>query len=389
MKRNLLSFLPAVATYAALSAYLLVPAEVAAQSPPQGPPPASSRAQAIPVFSLNDSMFNIVKPVVAAEDAALVNDPNFHATITADVYYSNPVLAPTTNLDQPNQLFASVPYTILYTVSNISVKVNGSWVPYDQTATIGQDLKLQASCEGWFTGRGALTYNVTVVSPAILLQNPQLPNIQLVVFLEQVLPNFVNSQVTPQFASFGTSSSVPVLASGDACSSLGVSASGPDQYPLIFFDLPAKTSPITGQDNPVTVKVTRIHRLELDGADGLPAYSAVETPTLDFFAGFTHLRFELPSMTEGQTFIPTSDNEASTQVPLESGTLVLLGVMTYKDIPNKDNAFLTFSRNLDYGAGKQTLYTPKVLLKGVASSGGPAYEITLEITAPPVSIGAQ
>jgi hypothetical protein len=47
-------------------------------------------------------MFNIVKPVVAAENAALVNDPNFHATITADVYYEFPVLVPTTNHSCPN-----------------------------------------------------------------------------------------------------------------------------------------------------------------------------------------------------------------------------------------------------------------------------------------------
>ncbi len=347
------------------------------------------RAQAISGFSLNDSIFNVVKPIVDAENAALVNDPNFHAKLSAEVYYSNPVLTPTTNLNQPNQFFAATPYTILYTVSNISVKVNGSWVPYNQKAVIGQDLQLQTSCEGWFTGQGAISYKVSVVSPAILLQNPQLPNIQTVTFLQEVLPNFVNSQVTPQFAGFGTSSSAPVLASGAACSSLGVPPSAADQAPLIFFDPPVRTSPITVQNNPVTVKVTRIHRLELDGVDGLPSYSAVETPTLDLFAGFTHLHFELPSMTEGQTFLPTSGNEASTLVPLETGTLVVLGVMTYKDIPNTDNAFLTFSKNLDYGAGKQTLYTPKVLIKGVPSSAGPAYEITLEISAPPVMIGAQ
>jgi hypothetical protein len=102
-------------------------------------------------------------------------------------------------------------------------------------------------------------------------------------------------------------------------------------------------------------------------------------------------------MSEGQTFLPTGDNVASTTVPLESGSLVLQAVMTYEHLPHQDMAFLTFSRNLDYGAGKQTLYTPKqILLRGfVANPASPspapgsAYEITLEITAPPVLTGAQ
>jgi hypothetical protein len=78
---------------------------------------------------------------------------------------------------------------------------------------------------------------------------------------------------------------------------------------------------------------------------------------------------------------------------VESGTLVLLAVMTYEGLTHEDMAFLTFSRNLDYGSGTQTLDTPKqVLLRGL-TAGSPstvpdaAYEITVEITAPPVSVG--
>ena len=99
-------------------------------------------------------------------------------------------------------------------------------------------------------------------------------------------------------------------------------------------------------------------------------------------------------MTEGQTFVPTRNNVATTLVPVETGTLVVLGVMTYEGLTHQDMAFLTFSRNLDYGAGQQILDTPKPLLvRGLVVGSQPspgseaAYEITLEVTAPPVPIG--
>jgi hypothetical protein len=310
----------------------------------------------------------------------------------------------TTNLFQPNQFFVGVPYSIIYSVKNISVQVDGAWIPYPGTAVIGQDLNLQASCDGWFTGRGALTYSV-VPSPAGYVGDTNFPNPQVGTFLQQVIPNFVNTTVKAKFAAYGTGQEGELVDSGAACRSLGTlqnvifiagqPSSQPQDVgsPFIFFDPPVISPPITTSQNTVTVKVTKIQRLHLEGANGQPAYETVENPILDFYAGFTHLHFGLPSMTEGQTFTPTSDNVATTLVPVESGTLVVLGVMTYEGLMHEDMAFLTFSRNLDYGAGTQTLDTPKqVLLRGL-TAGSPstvpdaAYEITLEITAPPVSVG--
>jgi hypothetical protein len=406
MIRKLLWFLTVGAFYAALSTYLLVPIEVAAQSPPQGPPPATPNARVVLSNNLTGVLRDTIQPAIDAENAALLNDPNFHAVISVSLIVSPPFMGQTTNFDQPNQFFADVPYSIIYSVTNISVQVGGSWIPYPQTAIIGQDLNLQATCDGWFTGRGALTYSV-VPSPAAYFGDTNFPNPQVGILLQQIIPNFVNTVVKAKFAAYGTGPEGELVDSGAACRSLGtpqpiifIAHQAQDSIqpqdtgsPDILFDPPP--SPITiGQDT-VTVKVTRIHRLELDGVDGQPAYSAVETPILDFFAGFTHLHIKLPAMIEGQTFIPTSDNVATTLVPVESGTLVLLGVMTYEGIPHEDMAFLTFSRNLDFGAGKQTLYTPKqILLRGIAATTAPvppgaAYEITVEITAPPVLIGAQ
>jgi len=406
MKRNLLSLLSAGAFFAAVSTYLLVPTEVAAQSPPQGPPSPTPNAHAVLSNNLTGVLAGTIQSALDAENAALASDPNFHAVITATPVVSFPFMGQTTNFYQPNQFFADVPYSIRYNVTNISVQVGGSSIPYTQTAIIGQDLHLQATCQGWFTGRGALTYNV-VPSPASYVGDTNFPNPQVGTLLQQIIPNFVNSAVKAKFAAYGTGSEGALVDNGAACRSLGtpgpvifiadqalISNQPPDVVgsPYILFDPPVP--PITNQE-PVTVKLTRIHRLELDGVDGQPAYLPVETPILDFFAGFTHLHIKLPAMTEGQTFIPTSDNVASTIVPLESGTLVLQGVMTYEGLPHQDMAFLTFSRNLDYGAGKQTLYTPKqILARGFVAdpsspspTPGSAYEITLEITAPPVQAG--
>ena len=405
MRRNLLSLLTGGAFLAALSAHLLVPAEVDAQSPPQGPPSPTSNANAVLSNNLTSVLAGIIQSTLVAENAALAADPNFHAVITAGTAVSFPSMGQTTNFYQPNQFFADVPYTILYNVTNISVNVGGSWIPYAPTAIIGQDLHLQATCQGWFTGRGALTYNV-VPSPASYVGDANFPNPQVGTLLQQIIPNFVNTVVKAKFSTYGTGSQGALVESGAACRSLGtpgpviltadqarISNQPPDvSSPYILFDPPV--GPISIQE-PVTVKLTRIHRLELDDIDGQPAYLPVETPILDFFAGFTHLHIKLPAMSEGQTFIPTSDNIASTIVPLESGTLVLQGVMTYENLSHQDMAFLTFSRNLDYGAGKQTLYTPKqILVRGFVAdpaspspTPGSAYEITLEITAPPVQTG--
>jgi len=384
MNRNLFSHL----FCAALAAQLLVPAQVAAQpSPVQGPPfsTLSVETRSVPFTALTGALSDTIKPVIDAENFALLSGQNARGVISAI-----PAIGPgfagggqTANVDQPNQFFDNVPSSIVYTVSQISVNIQGTWVPVPGTAIVQQGLQIQAFCEGWFTGHGALTYNV-VAFPAAYVGGVNLSIPQLAVFVEETVPDFVNNVVTPKLASFGTGSEAGAVETGAACRTLSLQVQPnlpvPPNVPAIIFDPPLRVPP--GANQPVvTVTVTRIHRLELHGVDGLPAYKAVEDPILDFFAGFTHLRFELPAMTEGQTFIPTIDNVATTLVPLETGQLVLLGVMTYRDIANVDSAFLTFSGSS--GAGKQTLYTPKSVVLTHASKGGPGYEITIEVTMPP------
>jgi hypothetical protein len=407
MNRNMLTFLKVGALYATVSTYLLVPTEVAAQSPAQGPPAATANARQVPVSALTTALMNIIQAAVAAENAALASDPNFHAVITPEPISSFPYMGQTGNFDQPNQFFADVPYSFLYRVTNVSVRVNGSFVPYPEVAIIGQDLDLRATCSGWFTGRGALTYSV-VTGQAGYVGDTNFPNPQVGVLLQQIIPNFVNTVVNGKVASYPAGSQA--VDSGAACRSLGTlptvvifvanqgqsGSQPPDSDPLaITFDPPGIVPPIATILNSVTVKVTGIRRLALHGLNGLPTYATVETPILDFFAGFTHLHIQLPAMSEGQSFVPTTDNVATTLVPIQSGTLVLLGVMTYEDLTHEDSAFVTFSRNLDFGAGAQTFDTPKQVLTKLAviskpvTSSGPAYEITVEVTAPPVQTVAK
>ena len=407
MKRNLLSLLSAGAFCAAVSTYLLVPTEVAAQSPPQGPPSPTPNAHAVLSNNLTGVLAGAIQSALVAENAALATDPNFHAVITATPVVSLPFMGQTTDFYQPNQFFADVPYSILYKVTNISVQVGGSWNPYAPTAIIGQDLHLQATCQGWFTGRGALTYKV-VPSLASYFGDTNFPNPQVGTLLQQIIPNFVNTVVKAKFSAYGTGSDGALVDNGAACRSLGtpgpvifisdqarISNQPPDVgSPYILFDPPV--GPISSQE-PVTVKLTRIHRLELDGIDGQPAYLPVETPILDFFAGFTHLHIKLPAMTEGSNVF---SYQRQCSVYARAARVRHTGSAGRHDLgapPHQDMAFLTFSCNLDYGAGKQTLYTPKqILVRGFVAdpaspspTPGSAYEVTLEITAPPVQTGAQ
>jgi hypothetical protein len=294
------------------------------------------------------------------------------------------------SLYRPSQLLANVPYTILYKVTNISAFTGNAWVEWDgETAIIGQEVFVSAECNGWFTGRGTLTYFVgwqqASYSGTTLFPNPQTG-----VLLQQIIPNFVNTSVTATFANYASGLEGELVSSGAACRTLGTPSNPPPPSAdpaYILFDPAGNRPPVTTVQNSVTVKVTRIHRLELHGIDGLPIYETVENPVLVLWAGFTEIQFNnLPAMVEGDTFEPTTDNEATTLVPIETGTLVVLGIMSYgQDVAHVDPTFVSFSRNLDFGSGKQTLYTTKKLLS--LSNGLPAYEITLEITAPPVSTG--
>ena len=203
MKRNISSFLAIGAFYTAVSACLLVPTQVAAQSPPQGPPTASSNAHSVLSNNLTGVLGDTIQPAIDAENAKLATDPNFRAVITATPIVSFPYMGQTTNLYQPNQFFADVPYSLLYTVTNISVHVNGSWVPYAPSAVIGQDVNLQATCQGWFTGQGTLTYAV-IPSPAwYRWEHEFFANPEVGTLLQQVIPSFVNTTVKAKFRVMG------------------------------------------------------------------------------------------------------------------------------------------------------------------------------------------
>src|ERR1700729_795446 len=100
MKRNLLTTLTVGASYAALTTYLLFPTVLDAQSPPQGPPTATANAQSVLSNNLTAVLTDTIQPAIDAENAALVNNPNFHAVISVDPIISFSYLGQTTNYDQ-------------------------------------------------------------------------------------------------------------------------------------------------------------------------------------------------------------------------------------------------------------------------------------------------
>jgi hypothetical protein len=393
--RNLQPRLAAAVLYvAALSTNLFVPTRAAAQPPPQGPPAATLNAQSVPADLLNGVLMSTIDTQVAAENAILAADPNHRAVISASSQRLTPFMMYTTDPDKPNQFYAEIPVTVTYHVTDIKAKVLGTWISYPFDRTITQYVSLQATCEGWYTGSGKLTYTA-VVSPAYLEGDHSFAEEAIGAILLELIPNFVDHAIADAIKNVpsGTIS----IGSGVACRTLGV-ATKPQGFPFdsVEYDPPTGLhSPIKTSLNQITVRITQIKRLPLHTLAGGAVYDVIEAPFLDFYAGYSHTLIPFPQMAEGQVVVaPPQANTVQTGVPSSSSLLVLIGAISYGGvIQENDSAFVTFGSSSSFGSGTHTFQVMKHWVEPSPIPGskplarsGPAYEITVEISSPATQI---
>ena len=376
-----------------MSNYFGSHAMAAAQPPSQGPPPATQNAQSIPVDAISGSVLTIIGKQLDIENTALIHNPRYRASISATIQAHSPYMTTTTNTNQPNQFYADVPLTITYHVTNIQANILGDWVPYPFDRTITQELEVRTTCEGWYDGSGTLQY-VVVPYPPFLEGDHSIAEDAVASLLLGVIPDFVDHEIREALASTPLNSQT--IKSGIACRSLGV-ATRAQGFPFesVEYDPPTLHLPGGSIPQEIQVRLTKVHRLKVRDASGVPVYTGIEAGHLDFYAGFSHIHIQLPPMAENQTVVLTQGNTVATQVPPSTGSLVLIASLSSgNDDVNADYSFVTFGSPI-FGNGTHTMSVPKHWMEAVRPGSrpvmvsAPGYQITLEISSPGGQTAAQ
>jgi hypothetical protein len=361
------------------AAIIFIAAMANAQPPAQGPQSPTQNALTLEGSGLTQMLVNSTNQGVATANANLAANQSKHATISWSYDTWFPYVAQTQYKDRPNEFYVNKSYILTFNVDNISTKEGGVWVPYPFSRTISQSIDIHILCEGWQTGKGALTYNV-IFQPAYLDPDHSI----LEDFLgADFIPNYVDSQIRQAMTFPG---GTQVIQTGQACYSLGVPSPPADAY---AFDL-QPTHRVSVLPVPeISIRVMSVTRLALHNRYGV-LYEVLETPHLDLWAFWSRLHLDLPSMVEGQTVVPATNAVIRTPVPGDNGQLVLIADMTYDGLPQEDSAFAVFGKSSNFGNGTQKLTTPKTWWEPPSDLThgkpimwtGDGYQVILEISSP-------
>ncbi|HJT86593.1 MAG TPA: hypothetical protein VJ732_02030 [Bryobacteraceae bacterium] len=370
-----------LAAAAAIAAVVLSAGTPAlAQPPAQGPAQPSPNALTLEGSGITAILQNNINQGVAAANASLAANKNYHATISwsSDTWF--PYMLQTQYKDRPNEFYVNKPFILTFDVSNISAKVAGVWVSYPFDRTISQSINVQIFCEGWQNGKGVLTYKAVFDPPYL---DPDHSVLEDFLGLDFV-PNYVDSKIQGALGSFpaGTQNT----STGQACYSLGVPTPAADAYEV---DLQPTHRVVvaTLPFSEMTVRILQVTRLTLHNRYGV-VYEQVETPHLDFWAGWSRLHLDLPPMVEGQAYVPTTNAVLQTPVPPDSGQLVLIADMTYDGVSQEDSTFAVFGKSGNFGNGTQSIPTPKTWSEPPVNGGKPifvtgnGYQLVVQIVSP-------
>ena len=347
-------------TLAIAAAVIAGGALVHAQPPAQGPAAPTQNAFAYQHSQLTNILSNAVNQALTAASKKL---PGI-VSISWSYDTWSPSVFQTQYQDRPNEFYVKIPYILSYTAS----------VPLVGGLTITQALDVNVSCEGWQTGKGALTIS-QVLYPPYFDQN------QYSIAAEILqIPGLVNPYVQEALAKLpsGTNTST----SSQACYSLGASGDA------FLFDLfpTHRVTAVTSLLPEISVRVLQVSRSTSS------AYEPLEKPSLSVWAGWSEMHLDLPPMVPGQTWVPTTNAVVQTPVPPSSGQLVLIADITYSDMTQEDSTFAVFGQSSNFGNGSQKLTTQKSWFMPAQNGNKPykvyvnGYDVTLQVSAPTNSL---
>lgn len=367
-------------------------------SPAQGPPVASpTNANTILVREyITDPLKNSLDQKLAQINATLAARTDARAKVRLlNVKVYSPLLLPTQFTDRPNQRFVWVQYMLKFEIYDIQYDgrlcnpgplqncLPGQivWSNYPFTRKVSMAVDVRTFCDGWENGEGKIKIVADPNPPA--LESISYAEAAVNFFLGGTLVPLVNAQISNVLTQPGpVSQTLP----GTRCVSLGSSYGDPNTYDddLILWNLPgSRPAPFS---LPITVRVVSVKRLSAHRPDGQILYDTIESPTLDFWAGFGRGNYQLPPLAEGQEVLLAEPPIQVFPQPNGAHLVVLANIW----LPNKlDGDFTLLPRTERYGNGirkltiSKTYWTPPAPpLNKPTKFIVPAYEVTFDVNAP-------
>jgi hypothetical protein len=362
--------------------------------PAQGPPNVSGTNIAAFEVSLwlTGTMKNAIQSKLDEINTQLAQPGDFHARLSiSEIKAYNPYLTQTQYKDRPNHRYVGIDQIAILRLSDISYK----GVPYPWGRSISISIDLKVFCNGWELGTGRLAMTAES-DPPYLDPDPPFSEEVVNVLLGNWLVDLVNAKIRQGLGS-GSVFSGELLGE---CVSLGASIGSQDTHEddLIRFNRPVTRPGVPPgtvvEPPPTTVRPVRVKRLQAHRPGGGVVYDQLETPYLEFWAGFGHWYYQLPPMVEGQEVALAAPAIGVVPRPTSSTSLVVIAstIQNSGNSGTKDSAYRAFSSSLNFGSGTQTVvvrktyweppqppFTTKPTMHTIAG-----YEITFEVVAPAV-----
>jgi hypothetical protein len=380
-------------TYPAM-AFLTFAALLNGQSypPAQGPPNVSGTN--IADFRVDQWLTGVLRAAIQLKldelNAQLAQPGDFHARLSiSEIRAYNPYLTQTQYLDQPNHRYVGIDHIVILRLSDISYK--GFGYPWGRSISISIDLGV--FCNGWELGTGRLAVRGES-DPPYLDPDPPFSEEVVNVLLGGWLVDLVNAKIR-QALGGGSVFAGELIGQ---CVSLGASIGSLETHEddLIRYNNPPVPRPgvppgVEYQMPPITVRPVRVKRLQAHRTGGSVVYDQVESPFLEFWAGFGRWYYQLPPMLEGQEVLLAAAPITVIPRPAGGASLVVIANTTHNNGP-KDSGYQVFSSSVNFGSGTQTVvvrktyweppmppFTTKPTMHKIAG-----YEITFEVVVPAV-----
>jgi hypothetical protein len=278
-------------------------------------------------------------------NARLAEPGDFHAKVSlAGITAYKPIQWQTQYPDRPNHRYVGVDHIVNLRLSSISYK----GIPYPWGRSISISVELKVFCNGWEFGNGKLALRGGS-DPPYLDPDPSFSEEAVNAILGGWLVDFVNAKIRQALGSGGIlSAPLP-----GECVSLGARWGSPETlgYDLILYNAPVTRPGVPpGAEYrmpPMTVRPVRAKRLTAHKHGGGAVYEQVETPFLEFWAGFGHWSYQLPPMVEGQEVVLAAPAITFVPRPTNSTSLVVIAntVQNSGNSGTKDSAYRAFSNS--------------------------------------------
>jgi hypothetical protein len=381
--------------------------------PAQGPPPAPAGVllREISVSLVTARLKSTVEQKLVEMNASLRLRTDARAKVSLqNVQVWAPRMTQTLFTDRPNHRYVEIPYMIEFKVSDIqwaksvttierpctapdsppgcvetATVVN--WGDYPFSRKLTMSVYANAFCNGWELGSGHIQIAAAPERP-YLDPDPGFLEAFVNFFLNGHLVEFVNSKLRQALVTPGGFSQTLAESKCDTLQRFTGDANSLADDNIQWSEPSGFQPPHTTPR--LTVRPTRVKRLQARAFDitsggSSVLYYPVESPGLDFWAGFTHWYVQLPSMTENQEILLAEP--ALAVIPRLPGPTSLVVIASTVHSHTTDGNFALFTAP-NYGHGTRKIVINKTYFQTSRNTLKPTkmivqgYEVTFEVFNP-------